>query len=153
MKKNILSTVLLFSFVFGNLVLNNITASASVSDVKKLYVAVDGDDSGNGSFSDPFKTMDKALDKVEDIARRYPNSSVVIYFREGTYRFSERVEIKNKLSNDNILKIKAYDNENVVFSGAREFDVSSVNLLTDSAVTDKIRCFNIVFNFILFRKV
>lgn len=139
MKRKILTIALLFSFVFADLGLNTAKVSAADSDVQKIYVAVDGDDSGTGTLSNPLETMEKALERVNELKNRYPNSSFVIYFREGTYRITSRVILENKLNGDNILKFKAYNDEEVVFSGAKEIDITAVNKLSDNAVISKIR--------------
>ncbi len=68
-----------------------------------VYVSPDGEDLADGSLSAPFKTLQKAIDAAEEGA--------TVYLRGGTY--DNGAVVKKSV------KIKAYDNEKVVFSAAQ----------------------------------
>lgn len=64
--------------------------SADVSAKGVYYVATDGSDSNTGSFNAPFKTINKAIQKM--------NSGDICYIKGGEYNESIIIEGKSKLS-------------------------------------------------------
>ncbi len=55
------------------------------------YIASDGNDSGDGSLNAPFKTLEKARDKVCEIiaAGAYPEDGITVYLRGGDYEIEQ----------------------------------------------------------------
>jgi len=79
------------------------------------YVAPNGSDSNNGSQSQPWKTIPKAVNKMV--------AGDVVYIRAGTYY--ERVIPQNSGSSGNYITYAAFSGEQVAIDGA------SVPLPTD----------------------
>jgi hypothetical protein len=65
------------------------------------YVATHGNDSNNGQFATPFRTIQKAADVAQ--------AGDTVYVRGGTY--NEKVIVKNSGSAGNYITFSAYDNE------------------------------------------
>ena len=87
-----------------------------------LYVAVNGDDNSKGTTIDkPLKSVQKALELIQQRASKEVEDSFEIYVREGVYELSDRIVIDNRY-NLKSLRIKAYNQEEVVFSGGRSIE-------------------------------
>jgi len=67
------------------------------------YVATNGDDSGVGSLSDPFKTVNTAI-----MVARLGDT---IYLRAGTYRYAHTVVIDKSGTQDKPMRLLAYPGE------------------------------------------
>lgn len=59
------------------------------------YIAADGSDSADGSLKAPFKTLEKARDKVREIiaAGAYPEDGITVYLRGGDYELAQSFEL------------------------------------------------------------
>ncbi len=90
----------------------------------EIYVAPDGNDHGTGQMDAPFATVQAALDysraKRGALGGGVPIS---IILREGTYRMTESIHLDGR---DDLLTIRAYDGEKVVFSGSRPIPVAAI---------------------------
>lgn len=82
---------------------------------KNFYVATTGTDKNPGTFLKPLKTLESALKK----ASPFKHEDVRIYFRGGTYMMDKTVEISAANYTANTLTIQSYQNEKVIFSGAK----------------------------------
>ena len=78
-----------------------------VLSAEEYYVSTDGNDTNDGSFSAPFRTVTTLLNALQ------PGDTG--YIRGGTYQLSQ-ITIRSG-SEGNPITIKAYDNENVVLKG------------------------------------
>ncbi len=60
-----------------------------------VYVAESGSDSNDGSADAPFKTIEKARDKVREViaAGAYPKTGMTVYLRGGEYRLDKSLEL------------------------------------------------------------
>ncbi|EKJ88873.1 Right handed beta helix region [Bacteroides finegoldii] len=96
--------VLLFMFVFP----------LSVYSQHTYYVAVDGNDNRNGSFTEPLRTISHALNLV-----RGKSGETTIYLREGIYRMDCPLTLIAREDNAT-LTIRSYPGERAVLSGAKE---------------------------------
>lgn len=72
------------------------------------YVSPDGDDTNPGTQSEPWKTIEKAVNTLV--------AGDTVYIRTGTYY--ERVVIKNSGSSDDYITYSAYPDEDVIIDGA-----------------------------------
>ncbi len=81
-----------------------------------LFVAPNGKDSNNGSLQKPFQTIQQAI----ILAQKNGDKNVVIEMRGGKYEFDKPALITSEEYRNKSLTIRAYKNENVVFSGARQ---------------------------------
>ena len=74
------------------LILNVFPISVAASSGTAFYVAADGDDSGNGSISSPFKTLEKARDTIRAMKKK-PDGGITVYVRGGTYKIDKTFEL------------------------------------------------------------
>lgn len=82
-----------------------------------IIVAPYGDDSNDGSLENPLKTPEAAKEKAKSLSNT-ADSTVTVWFREGTYLLNQTLEFTaNDLCN---VIYRSYPDEEVVFSGAKE---------------------------------
>ena len=55
----------------------------------ELYVAVDGTDTANGSISEPFATIPKAVEAVRELRKKGNANPATIYLREGRHQLNQ----------------------------------------------------------------
>ena len=109
------------------------TTTTTAAPVNGLFVSTSGNDTAEttGDIGDPFETLDYALSRIV--------SEDSVYFREGSYEFSEK-DIPNTG-----LSLQGWNNENVVFDGTRSIeDLRDINVnggnwetYTTDVVTDE----------------
>ena len=95
------------------------------SCVSKLefYVAVNGSDENPGTYTEPFKSLEKARDAIRELKIEGElKSPVTVYLRGGTYELSEPFVLKAEDSGTNEFPVtyQAYKNEKPIISGGRE---------------------------------
>ena len=112
MKQNKILAFVLAVVMVASMFCVNVSADEAV----QLYVAPDGDDSANGAFSAPLKTLTAARDAARKI-----DGKVIINLRGGTYYVDSTLELTSKDSNTTY---RAYKDEDVLFSAAYELKVS-----------------------------
>ena len=91
---------------------------------QEYFVQPNGNDSGKGSINDPFKTIQKGLNVVAGLSNR--KGAATIYVREGIYPVHSSLRLTERLSN---LNIKAYQEEEVIFSGGLNIPVSAIQII------------------------
>ena len=107
-----------------------------------LYVAVDGDDSNEGSIDRPFATLEGARDAIR-VLRTTGNigaDGVVVNLRGGVYEISETFELDERDSGtvDGRVVYRAYPGESVFVSGGKVIDSSAFAPVTDDAILGRI---------------
>lgn len=95
-----------------------------------IFVATDGDDSGNGSIDQPVKSLTRARDLARNLGE-----GAVIALRGGVYETEESLELTEQ---DSGLTIRGYMDEEVIISGATKLDYSGFEKVTDEAVLNRI---------------
>ena len=94
MKKKItllLSIIMLLQFVS--------VSAATIEDNRTiLYVAVDGNDSADGSINNPFATIKRARDEIRELKKNgeIGPKGAVVYIRGGLYQQFETVELNEE---------------------------------------------------------
>ena len=84
-----------------------------------LIVSVTGDDTADGTLEAPLKTLNGAKEKLKSL--NIPKEkNVTVWFREGTYTFTDKVIFDNTDKN-NVL-YRSYPDEEVIFSGSKEIN-------------------------------
>ncbi len=63
----------------------------------RIYVATDGKDSAAGTASQPFKTLDKAIERTKELNAVHPRD-VVIYLAGGEYVIEDTIELDESFS-------------------------------------------------------
>lgn len=86
------------------------------SEVLRYYVSPDGNDENDGSFENPFKTVNHAKEVVRESLWR-KSKPIEIILRGGRYECFDALEFTKKDSGSEKAPItyKGYENENVVF--------------------------------------
>ncbi len=64
-------------------------SACTTSKTAEYYVSVDGDDSGNGSLSDPFATIPQAVEAVRELRKNGNTIPAIIYLREGRHQLNQ----------------------------------------------------------------
>lgn len=100
------------------------------ADAKAVYVAPDGSDLGDGSFSHPFATLKKAVEHTRSFS-----GEKYIFMRGGRYNMSLTV---NLTSDDKNLTVCAFNGEKVTVTAAAEIPYSSFGRVTDKNILDRI---------------
>ena len=98
-----------------------------------IHVAVNGDDSADGSEDTPVAT----LQKTKELAEQY-DCDVTIKIHAGTYYFDSSVEFASDNADSRLTVTNAGDGE-VIFSGAKKIDVSSLVPVTDKTVLNRLQ--------------
>lgn len=100
--------------------------------MRKIYVALNGNDNNSGSIEAPFLTLEKAVSEA--------TSGDVIYVREGRYHFKKSLEIIGKKN----IKISNYDGEKVFFDGGVVVPSDRIKKLSDSNIKERIINKNVI---------
>ncbi len=108
----------------------------------QIFVATDGDDSGDGTISAPFATLEKARDTVRKMIadNKLPEGGVTVYLREGTYHLSKTFSLDQSDSGteDSPIVYRPYGNEKVSISGGKDVDLSKFKPV-DGEMKSKLR--------------
>ena len=110
---------------------------------EKIYLYVEAEaTNGNGSKEKPFGTFEEARDEIRKIKENgeYPEGGIVVYFREGIYKYTKSVDLTTEDSGtkDAPVVYRAYMNEKPVFVGGSEMPVSSFEKVTDESVLKRL---------------
>ncbi|MCE7059701.1 right-handed parallel beta-helix repeat-containing protein [Dyadobacter sp. CY343] len=101
-----------------------------------FFVSTKGSDSKKGTKEEPFRNLSKALETVVSVPG---NSSITIYFRDGTYMLSNTASINNTtLTKGKQLTLTSYGNEKVFLTGGSNVNSSDFQKVTDGAILRKI---------------
>ena len=80
----------------------------------EIYVAPDGDDTASGTINAPLATIGAAKEKAKALS-----GSVTVYFRAGTYTFTDTLRFDSSDKAD--VTYKAYNGEKVVFTAGTAY--------------------------------
>lgn len=90
---------------------------------QEIFIAINGNDNGDGSINAPYETIEKALKAVAKLTEKDGKTSFTIYLREGTYTIDKTIHLEKNVSN---ITLRAYANEKVVFSGGISIPISKI---------------------------
>ncbi|MCQ2408293.1 MAG: carbohydrate-binding protein [Oscillospiraceae bacterium] len=116
-----IATVLGMTTFLLSLPADTISVQAEETDVQAVFfVSPDGNDSGQGTESSPFRTLTAARDAVRKVNSNM-NGDIIVYLRGGDYRITEPVVFDTRDSASNGFQIwyKAYADEKPVINGAQ----------------------------------
>jgi len=100
----------------------NISCKTTRQETKQVFfVSTKGDDSAKGTKEVPFATLKKALQQV--VKLKNPTQPIDIFIREGTYNIQNTIQINHHVNN---VRIHAYKNEKVIFSGGISLPVATI---------------------------
>ena len=114
-----------YTVPYGN---TDIIVSCDVIRKKKIELYVDygnGNDDGNGTINDPFKTFVRVNEEITSLVNAVP-SDITVYFREGKHRISDIIVIDGsimKLSASSVT-YTAYQNEKPIITDLLQLDSS-----------------------------
>jgi len=95
-----------------------------VTDDQAIYVSADGNDSGNGNFNNPVRTLEKALELAA--ARENKEEKIEICMRGGVYHVSNTIAILDSYNRYAPLRICAYRNEKAVLNAGFDIPLSDM---------------------------
>ncbi len=108
---------------------------ASVEGRRNVYIdVVNGNDAtGDGSFANPFKTVNKAI-KINP-----PKTGIAYVLREGTYPISDRIVLSNVAAEyKDPFIITNYKDEKVVFAGGSKIDGKAFEKISDTDIIQRL---------------
>lgn len=120
--------------------------------VSAIYVAVDGDDSNDGSITSPFATLEAAREKVREMKHSgsTPSGGIRIYLRGGTYFRNQTFTMTEQDSGtaQSPVIYSAYPGEKVTITGGISLDGKDFSPVSDQeqlnrlpkAARDKVYC-------------
>lgn len=116
---------ILVSFLVVILLASNLPITGNAAGVKcELYVATNGNDQNDGSFSSPLKTLKAARDKIRLFKNEKAYSGgYTVYVREGSYQMDETFKLEEQDSGTKEAPVTycAYGNEEVKLVGGVYF--------------------------------
>lgn len=147
----------IFAILIAALLLfGTVSAFALEQPLDKAYIYVSaGAKNGDGSKDNPFGTFEEARDKIRVMKSngQYPQSGVVVYFREGNYSINESMKLTDEDSGtaEGPVVYRSYMEEQVSFVGGVELSMSDFSPVSDpttvgrlnTSAADKIRCVNL----------
>ena len=105
----------------------------------KLYVAVNGDDSNDGSAAAPLATLAGAKAKIRALRSSSVTSPIDVEFAEGKYYFDQTVSFTEADSQTSRVTFKSESGKNVAFTGSVSLDLANASAVTDSAVLNRLK--------------
>lgn len=112
--------------------------SKYIQKVQRFYVSASGNDAtGDGSKSNPFKTINYARDYIRNIEKTVP---IEVVMEEGVYNVSNTITFGSQDSGtkDAPITYKAAENAKVVFEGTTNLDVSKITSVTDEDIKERL---------------
>ncbi len=101
-------------------------------DDADFYVAVDGDDTANGSFAHPFRTWERARDAVRTLDKTGRDGVKVAFFAGDYGPLSIELTAEDSGTPDCPVTYCRYGDGDVTFSGGVTFDADDMLPLTDA---------------------
>ena len=104
-----------------------------------LYVALNGSDSNSGSITAPFRTLERARQEIRTIkssSSGLPVGGITVYIREGVYKQTSSFALSAEDSGtaSSPILYKAYNNENVRFTGGADLNPAAFVTVTDPSI-------------------
>ena len=95
-------------------------------ETKKIYVALQGKDSNDGSIQKPLASFEAAQNAVRLVKQSGFKGSIEVIVRGGTYYFAETIEFtaKDSGTKDSPITWKAAEGEKVILSGGKRINGS-----------------------------
>ena len=137
MYKKVISFCLLFSMLAASFV--NVNANEVEITDNCIYVSPTGNDNNNGTIDSPLKTLKAAKSMVSSV-KKVSDKPITVYFRGGTYQWQETVPFGREDSGTESAPIKytSYNNEEVIFTGARKIHATNFQMVTDEDILNKL---------------
>ncbi len=107
-------------------------------ETRVIYVAAEGETSGDGSYERPYVGVQKAIEAARQAKRG--NFPVNVIFKEGRYQFDNTIELTDADSGTEAAPITymAEEGAHVEFTGAQKFDATRFKPVTDPDVIRRL---------------
>ncbi len=110
--------------------------ASAAEPVYAIYVAVDGDDSNEGSITSPLATLEAAQQMVRDIKKSgtVPTGGIRVYLREGSYFRDQTLTLTSEDSGtkDAPVIYSAYPGEKVILTGGITMEGNQFSKVNDT---------------------
>ncbi|MDN5202244.1 peptide-binding protein [Fulvivirgaceae bacterium BMA10] len=97
----------------------------AIQEQRTFYIAVNGNDSDEGTFTAPFATLEKARSVVAKLSKDPGLLPITVYLRAGTYRLTEPVifTTEDSGSKESPVTYKAYPGEHPMILGSKKLEL------------------------------
>lgn len=106
------------------------------------YVSTNGSDKNSGNFNHPFATLDRAVRAVDIIIKESTGKlpkPVEILFRGGLYHITRGITVTGiNPGSEASMKISAYNNENVIFSGGKKIKGKNFRVCKQKSILERL---------------
>lgn len=109
----------------------------------KYYISPKGNDEFCGSEKAPFRTLQKALRKVERLCKAgLPKGGAAIFLKGGHYEITKTITLSSHLCGtpEAPIFIESYEGERAILTGAKILPSQNFKKVTDPQVLDRILC-------------
>lgn len=106
----------------------------------EFFVSMDGNDTAEGTMEEPFLTLEGARNKIRELGIA-GSESIAVNIREGSYpRLEESflLEAEDSGSEENPIVYRAYEDENVEFTGNIVVEGSGFQLVKDETILKRL---------------
>ena len=112
---------------------------AANSSHKEFYISLSGSDKNNGSINSPFASIEKARDVIRTDKLKSPETSYIVYLREGIYHISQTIEFDKRdlYKDDSPVIFRSYKNESVRISGGMNIPSDRIGKVTDTTISNR----------------
>ena len=113
------------------------------NSINAFYVASDGNDVNPGTIEAPFASLEAARDAIRALKAKtqsLPEGGVTVYIRGGQYQRSASFKLEEEDSGTENAPVTytAYEDEEVLFTGAFELDKNAFVKVSDEAVLKRL---------------
>lgn len=120
----------------------NVIMPFEVVGQTEVFVAPNGDDTkGEGTIENPFKTIKRAVKKIERLDYSTRKKGVILYLRGGDYNVSETISLDERFSGvkDVPVFISSYNGEEVRVSTSNSIPLSDFKPVSDSEIYNRLQ--------------
>ncbi len=139
--KKFLAVMLSVALLSSNIVIS--ANAASAGNLTTFYVSAEGNETGDGSFENPFATIEAARDAVRSLKKEngeLPDGGVCVYLRGGIYNILSGIEFTEEDSGtaEAPVTYRSYNNEKVTLVGGVELKVKDFRRVADENELNRI---------------
>lgn len=133
---------ILLIIVLGIQIISNIAVLGVEQQENAYYVSTQGSDMNDGSIEAPFKSLEKARDKVREIKEGIglPKGGIKVYLRGGEYNLQKSFELTALDSGepDRRISYMAYNDEEVSIMGGYNLNGADFTRVKDPDIIDRL---------------
>ncbi len=137
--KNILLVAILLHLLIHRVIA---TTYEETNRTITYYVSTNGSDKNSGNFNHPFATLDRAVRAVDIIIKESTGKlpkPIEILFRGGLYHITRGITVTGiNPGSEASMKISAYNNENVIFSGGKKIKGKNFRVCKQKSILERL---------------